>query len=79
MIVFQVDRAAVEGYTGTGDPPCLVMTLRADSDKNTPPNLSLPITLTGVREQNGTLLIERLAEGNVIFFKMYPDLTFKKH
>ena len=69
MIIFQVDRAAVEGYTGTGDPPCFVMKLEADSNRTTPPNLSLPVTLTGVRELNGTILIERLAEGNVIFSK----------
>ena len=78
MIIFQVDRAAVEGYTGMGDPPCLVMMLRADSNKTTPPNLSLPVTLTGVRGLNNTILIERLAEGNVIFSKMYSELTFKK-
>ena len=77
MIIFQVDRAAVKGYTGTGDPPCVVMMLEADSNKTTPPNLSLPVTLTGVRGSNDTILIERLAEGNFIFSKMYPDLTFK--
>ena len=78
MIIFQVSRAAVEGYNGMGDPPCLVMKLRADSSKTTPPKLSLPVTLTGVREQNCALIIERLTEGNVIFSKMYPDLTLKK-
>lgn len=61
----------MEGYNGMDNPPCLVMILRADSNKTTPPNLSLAITLTGVREPNDTILIERLAEGNVFFSKMY--------
>ena len=61
----QVSRAAVEGYTGEGEPPCIVMTLRADSDKTTPPDLSLLVTLTGVREQSKALKIHRPAEGNV--------------
>ena len=43
---WQMSRAAVEGYTGEGEPPCIVMTLRAVSDETTPPDLSLPITLT---------------------------------
>ena len=62
---FQVSRAAVEGYTGEGEPPCIVMTLRAVSDKTTPPDL-IPVTLTGVRKQSKELQIHRLAEGNVI-------------
>ena len=62
----QVSRAAVEGYTGEGEPPCIVMTLKAVSDKTTPPDLSLPVTLTGVRKQSKDLQIHRLAEGNVI-------------
>ena len=44
----QVSRAAVEGYTGEGEPPCIVMTLRADSDETTPSDLSLPVALTGL-------------------------------
>ena len=62
----QVSRAAVEGYTGEGEPPCIVMTLRADFDKTTPPNLSLPVTLTGVRKQSKELQVYRPTEGNVI-------------
>ena len=61
----QVSRAAVEGYTGEGEPPCIVVTLRADD--TSPPDLSLPIILNGVRElTNNTLLIKRPAEGNVV-------------
>ena len=56
---FQVSRAAVEGYTGEGEPPCIVMTLKTDNKP--PPDLSLPIILTGVRELTDTLLIKRPA------------------
>ena len=63
MLHVQVSRAAVEGYTGEGEPPCIVMTLK--SDESTPPDLSLPVVLTGVREPNNTILIERAVEGAV--------------
>ena len=42
-------KTAVERYTGEGEPPCIVMTLRAVSDETTPPDLSLPVALTGVK------------------------------
>ena len=51
----------MEGYTGEGEPPCIVMTLRAVSDETTPPDLSLPVTLTGVREPN-IITLERWLE-----------------
>ena len=38
----------MEGYTGEGEPPCIVMTLRAVSDETKPSDLSLPVTLNGV-------------------------------
>ena len=60
-----MSRAAVEGYTGEGEPPSIVMTLRAVSDETTPPDLYLPITLTGVREQSEELQIHRPAEGTM--------------
>ena len=54
-------------HTGESKPPLCEMILKADPDKNnkTLPKLSLPVTLTGVhvRGTNGTLQIERLAEG----------------
>ena len=57
----------MEGYTGEGEPPCIVMKLSsAVSDETTPPKLTLPVTLTGVRETNNILVIERRAEGNVV-------------
>ena len=53
----------MEGYTGEGEPPCIVMTLTTNLSKTTPPDLNLPVTLTGVRELNNTIVIERTAEG----------------
>ena len=61
----QVSKESITSYTGEGEPPCIVMTLRAVSDETTPPDLSLPVTLTKVKEPD-TILIKRLAEGNVI-------------
>ena len=55
-------RAAVEQYTGYGYPPYCEMTLRAATDDDTtPPDLTLPVTLTGV-EQPTTIILERVAE-----------------
>ena len=62
-VIFQVSRSAVEGYTCEGEPPCIVMILKTDDIS--PPDLSLLIILTGVREPSNTLLIERPAEGSV--------------
>ena len=53
----------MEGYTGEGEPPCIVMTLKPISDKTKPSDLTLPVTLTGVREPNNIIVIERTAEG----------------
>ena len=61
-----MSRESITRYTGEGEPPCIVMTLRAVSDETTPPNLTLPVTITGVNEVNkNAILIERTAEGNV--------------
>ena len=57
-----MSRAAVEGYTGEGEPPCIVMTLKPNLSKTKPPDLNLPVTLTGVREPNNRIIIERPAE-----------------
>ena len=54
--------AAVEQYTGEGEPPYCGMTLRAtDSDKS---DLIIrqPITLIGVRQPKNTFNIERALE-----------------
>ena len=61
-----MSRAAVEGYTGEGEPPCIVMTFKANSDQTTSPDLSIPVTLTGVRKQSNELRIHRPAKGNDI-------------
>ena len=51
--------AAVEQYTGEGEPPYCEMTLRAtDSDKSALTILQ-PVTLIGVRQPNNTFNIER--------------------
>ena len=61
-ILYQVTSAAVEQYTGYGYPPYCEMTLRAAADGDTtPPDLTLPVTLTGVRLPT-TIILERVAE-----------------
>ena len=53
----------MERYTGEGEPPCIVMTLRAVSDETKPPNLSLPVTLTGLDHfQPSAITLERKGE-----------------
>ena len=52
-------RADIEAYTGVGKPPCIEMTLRA-ADGSTPPDLTLPVTLTGVKQPT-TITLEREA------------------
>ena len=59
----QVSRAALEGYTGEGEPPICQMTLTA-SDEN-PIDLSLSVTISGVRKGDNILQIKRPAEGDV--------------
>ena len=53
----------MEGYTGEDEPPCIVMTLKPNSDETKVPNLTLPLTLNGVREPNNRIVIKRTAEG----------------
>ena len=54
--------AAVEQYTGEGDPPYCEMTLRAAMpDGSTSPDLTLPVTLTGVKQPT-TITLERKAQ-----------------
>ena len=54
---FQVNRAAVEGYTGEGEPPCIVMTLIA-TNKNVSIDANFTVTLNGVQPPN-TITITR--------------------
>ena len=61
-ILCQVTSAAVEQYTGYGYPPYCEITLRAATDgDSTPPDLTLPVTLTGVRLPT-TIILERVAD-----------------
>ena len=62
-------------HTKKEGPPCkcTVMVLKAASNETTPPDLSLPVTLTGVREPNNKCPelkfdIKRQREGIVVFF-----------
>ena len=55
-----MNRADIEAYTGVGKPPYCEMILRA-TDGSTPPDLTLPVTLTGVRQPT-TITLERAAE-----------------
>ena len=56
-------RADIEVYTGVGKPPYCEMTLRA-ADGSTPPDLTLPVTLTGVKQQV-TITLEREATADI--------------
>ena len=50
-------------YTGMGKPPYCEMTLRA-ADGSTPPDLTLPVTLTGVKQPT-TIILEREATADM--------------
>ena len=54
--------AAVEQYTGEGEPPYCEITLRAvDSAMSNP--IQYPVTLIGVRLPNNIFNIERVVDG----------------
>ena len=55
----------MEGYTGEGEPPCIVMTLKVDSDKTTPSDLSLPVTLKGVDHSHPSTITLKIGELSV--------------
>ena len=52
-----MSRAAVEGYTGEGEPPCIVMTLIA-TNKTVSIDANFTVTLNGVQPPN-TITITR--------------------
>ena len=58
LMWFQVSRAAVEGYTGEGEPSCIVMTLTATNNKTAPIDANFTVTLDGVQPPN-TITITR--------------------
>ena len=53
-----MSRVAVEGYTGEGEPPCIVMTLRAATNKTMSIDANFTVTLDGVQPPN-TITITR--------------------
>ena len=54
--------AAVEQYTGKGEPPYCEMTLRATNGDSSDLTILHPVTLIGVRQPNNTFNIERALE-----------------
>ena len=55
-------RSDIEAYTGKGEPPHSEMMLRAiTNDGITPPDLTLPVNITGVKQRT-TITLERVAE-----------------
>ena len=61
-LLFQVTTAAVEQYTGEGEPPYCEMTLRATDIAKGDLIILLPVTLIGVRQPNNIFIIERALE-----------------
>ena len=55
-----MSRAAVEGYTGEGEPPCIVMTLIA-INKTVSTDANFTVTLDGVQPPN-TITITRSSD-----------------
>ena len=57
--LMQVTTAAVEQYTGEGEPPYCEMTLRATDNAESNYPLQLLVTLIGVRIKNSKFVIRR--------------------
>ena len=64
-ILSQVHKATIEGYTGEGSPPHIEMMITADSDKITPPDLTVEAELKGVQKPNNIIKFEKEAQ-NVV-------------
>ena len=58
----QVTTAAVEQYTGEGEPPYCEMTLRATDIAKSDDPLLLPVTLIGVRMDNRFIIRRALVD-----------------
>ena len=58
--------------TGLGTPPHCEISLKADSDETTPPDLILNIVLSGAKDECNKLIISRAAEpsGQLLFLKL---------
>ena len=75
----QVNTAAVEQYTGEGDPPYCEMTLKgAMPDGSTPPDLTLPINITGVKEST-TITLKRDAQKSLEHILGNSEYVTGKH
>ena len=66
----------MERYSGDGDklPPCIEMTLRVPPNVSTKPcDLTLPVTLVGVRKPNNKLDIIRPLDGTcyIVYFILH--------
>ena len=63
-----MSRAAVEGYTGEGKPPCIVMTLIATTYKTVHVSVdaNFTVTLDGVQQPN-TITITRSPDADANF------------
>ena len=55
VAISQVSRATVERYTGEGEPPCIVMTLRANETVSH--NARFTVTLIGAQPLNTSVAI----------------------
>ena len=64
-----MSRAAVEGYTGEGEPQCIVMTLTA-TNKTVSVDANFTVTLNGVQPSN-TITIARSPDATN--FQMEPS------
>ena len=61
-----MSRAAVEGYTGEGKPPCIVMTLIATTYKTVSVDANFTVTLDGLQPPN-TITITRSPDADANF------------
>ena len=64
-LLFQVTTAAVEQYTGEGEPPYCEMTLRATDNKTTPPDVTVEAEFKGVQIEPTIIKFEKEAQ-NVV-------------
>ena len=69
-------RADIVAYTGVGKPPYCEMTLRA-ANGSTPPDLTLPVTLTGLKQPT-TITLERVATADVFGKPEQGELMSRK-
>ena len=60
VIHHQVNTAVMERYNGDGEPPYCELILQAVSDDSTPRDLSLTITLTGVKQPSDIFTLTRV-------------------